>query len=178
MSDNPLVNALKELCLFLDDAGIDYALAGGLAIGVWSHPRATVSMQFVVSIQKEDSHALAQRLNRSNRFIDIHDDFSTFQRVSFLRATLKADPELFVDFVFADDEFKAGILKRKHPVHLADFSVSIATPEDLAILSLLSGREQGRIDAEQIIVMQGAHLDRNYLQTWADWFGLTISGIS
>ena len=177
MSDNPLVNALKELCLFLDDAGIDYALVGGLAVGVWSHPRATVSMQVIVSIQKEDSHALAQKLNRSNRFIDIHDDLSTLQRMAFLRATLKANPELFVDFVFADDEFMAGILKRRHPVHLADFSVSLATPEDVTILSLLSGREQDRTDAEQIIMMQGAHLDRDYIRTWADWFGLTVSGI-
>jgi hypothetical protein len=49
VSDNPLFQALEELCRFLDDAHLDYALVGGLAVGIWAAPRATVDIDFLVS---------------------------------------------------------------------------------------------------------------------------------
>ncbi|HZX49319.1 MAG TPA: hypothetical protein VFF47_08900 [Nitrospirota bacterium] len=49
MNDNPLLQHLKELCLFLDNAGIEYMLVGGLAVGIWGEPRATVDIDFLVS---------------------------------------------------------------------------------------------------------------------------------
>lgn len=35
MNDNPLFQALRELCLFLENAGLRYALVGGLDVGIW-----------------------------------------------------------------------------------------------------------------------------------------------
>jgi len=35
MNDNPLMQSLKELCLFIDEIGIEYMLVGGLAVGIW-----------------------------------------------------------------------------------------------------------------------------------------------
>jgi len=54
MGESALIRLLKELCLFLDQAGIDYMLVGGLAVGIWGQPRATVDIDFLISISTGD----------------------------------------------------------------------------------------------------------------------------
>ncbi len=167
-NDSPLVQSLKELCLFLDEAGIEYTLVGGLAVGIWAAPRATVDIDFLVSIKQEDFHVLAKRLHESGRFIFIHDKPMTFKKVSLLRATLKSNSDISVDFLFADDDFKRQALKRSSAVTVSGFSVKIPTPEDLILLKLQSGRPQDKLDAEKILDMQKDHLNREYIRMWSE----------
>ncbi len=166
MNENPLVQSLKELCLFLDDAKIGYALVGGLAVGIWAVPRATVDIDFLVSINSTDFLLLAKKMNESGMFIFIHDKPMNFKKVSLLRATLKRNPDISVDFLFADDDFKCQAVKRSSAVKVSDFIVNIPTPEDLILLKLLSGRPQDKLDADKIQEMQKEHLDRNYIDQW------------
>jgi hypothetical protein len=172
MNNNPLVQALKELCLFFNNIAMEYMLVGGLAVGIWSRPRATVDIDFLVSIKMDDFDVLRQRLQESDRFIFIHDKPMTFRRISLLRATLKSNTDISVDFLFADDDFKNEALKRKEAIQMADFSVNIATPEDLIILKLLSGRREDSIDAEKIFETQREDLDMKYIQKWSEKLGL------
>lgn len=166
MNDNPLIESLKELCSFLEDQGIEYMLIGGLAVGIWGEPRATVDIDFLVAIGLDDFDTLKHKLIESSRFVFIHEKPMVFGKITFLRATLKSNTDISVDFLFADDDFKNESLKRKKAVQIAVFSVNITTPEDLIILKLLSGRKQDRLDAEKIIEIQKEHLDREYIKKW------------
>ena len=168
MNDNPLIQHLKELCLFLNNAGIESMLVGGLAVGIWGEPRATVDIDFLVSFNINDFAVLSQKINDSNAFIFIHDKPMAFERISLLRATLKSNLDIYVDFLFADDEFKKDALSRRQTVHIADFTVNIPTPEDLILLKLISGREQDVFDAKKVFEMQKEHLDMEYLQRWSE----------
>lgn len=38
MNENPLLKHLRELCIFLDNAGIEHMLICGLAVGIWGEP--------------------------------------------------------------------------------------------------------------------------------------------
>ena len=154
MNNNPLFQHLRELCLFLDNAGIEYMLVGGLAVGIWGEPRATVDIDFLVSFNVNEFHSLSQKISESDAFVFIHDKPIAFERVSLLRATLKSDLDIYVDFLFADDEFKKDALSRRQSVNLADFTVNIPTPEDLILLKILSDREQYLLDAKKIFEMQ------------------------
>lgn len=174
MNDNPLFQALEELCRFLDDAGLRYTLVGGLAVGIWAAPRATVDVDFLVSLPAGESGSLVQRLKQSGRFIFVHEQPMVFNKVSFLRATLKSNSDIAVDFLFADDEFKKTMLERSSNVSIAGFSVRIPTPEDLIILKLLSGRPKDRIDAEQIRESQKHDLDVAYVRSWCDKLGVEL----
>jgi predicted nucleotidyltransferase len=167
INDNPLIQSLKELCLFLDDAGMKYALVGGLAVGIWAAPRATVDIDFLISLRREDSGLLSQRLKDSNSFLFIHESPMTFKKISLLRATLKSNPDISVDFLFADDEFKQEVLKRSTAVPIHGFSVMIPTPEDLILLKLISSRPQDKLDAEKIREMQAGRLDMEYIRMWS-----------
>ena len=168
MDDNPLIQYLRELCLFLDKAGIEYMLVGGLAVGIWGEPRATVDIDFMVSFNMNDFAALRQKINDSNAFIFIQDKPMTFEKISLLRATLKSNLDIFVDFLFADNDFQKEALMRRQTVEVADFTVNIPTPEDLVLLKLISGREQDILDAKKIFGMQRGHLDIEYMQRWSE----------
>ncbi len=97
-----------------------------------------------------------------------------FNKVSFLRTTLKSNSDIAVDFLFADDEFKKTMLGRSSSVSIAGSSVRIPTPEDLIILKLLSDRPQDRIDVEHIRETQKRDLDEAYIRSWCDKLGVTL----
>jgi predicted nucleotidyltransferase len=166
MNDNPLIKSLRELCFFLDNTRIEYMLVGGLAVGIWSEPRATVDIDFMVSMKTDDYNILKKTLKEVKKFIFIYDEPMMFARISFLRATLKSNKNISVDFLFADDDFKSEALRRKETIQVAGFSVNVTTPEDLVILKLLSGREQDRLDAKKILEIQKGNLDMEHIQNW------------
>ncbi len=172
MNENPLIQALKELCLFLNNSNIEYMLVGGLAVGIWSQPRATVDIDFLVSIRVDDFSFLKKRLHESGKFVFIHNEPSTFRKVSFLRATLKQNTNISADFLLIDDEFKTEALKRKESVPFGDFTINISTPEDLILLKRLSDREQDKLDAEKILTMQKELLDMEYIKKWSEKLGI------
>lgn len=82
MNDNPLLQHLKELCLFLDNTGIEYMLVGGLAVGIWGEPRATVDIDFLVSFDTDDFSVLSQKISDSKVFTFIHGKPMTFEKIS------------------------------------------------------------------------------------------------
>lgn len=168
MKDNPLFQHLKELCSFLDNAGIEYMLVGGLAVGIWGEPRATVDIDFLVSFKVNDFAVLSNKINDSDKFIFTHAKPMTFAKISLLRATLKSNIDVFVDFMFADDAFQKEALRRRQTINIADLTVNIPTPEDLILLKLISGREQDILDAKKVFRLQRDHLDMQYMQSWAE----------
>ena len=141
-------------------------LVGGLAVGIWGAPRATVDIDFLVSMKTDDYNILKKKLKESEKFIFIYDEPMTFARISFMRATLKSNKDISIDFLFADDDFKNKALRRKETIQVAGFSVNVTTPEDLVILKLLSGREQDRLDAKKILEIQKGNLDMEHIQNW------------
>jgi hypothetical protein len=171
MDDHLLIRSLREICLFLENQ-TDFVLVGGLAVGIWTKPRATVDIDLLISVSVHDWKEFKERLTASGQFVFIHEKPFIFKKISFLRASLKSNVHISVDFLFADDDFKNEALKRRKTVTLADFSVHIPTPEDLILLKLLSGREQDKLDVVNIIEVQGENLDRAHLQYWSKKLGI------
>lgn len=174
MNDNPLVQLLKEVCLFLVESSIEYMLVGGLAVGIWSKPRATVDIGLLVSTQLDDFEVLKCKLEEANKFVFIHDRPMIFGKISFLRTTLKSNTDISVDFLFADDDFKNEALKRRETVRVDDFTVNIATAEDLIILKLLANRPQDNLDAKNILESQRENLDMKYILKWSEKLGIEL----
>jgi hypothetical protein len=177
MLDTPIYQTLKDLCLFLDQNQMEYVLVGGIAVGIWSEPRATVDIDFLISMKADDFPRLKEKLDRSGKFVFVHEKPVSFEKITFLRATLKSNTDISVDFLFADDDLQRETLKRKEPVSIGDISVNIITPEDLILLKLLSGRPQDKLDAAKIIKSQGENLDREHLNKWSRNLGLDLKGV-
>jgi hypothetical protein len=81
MNDNPLTRSLEDLCLFLDDVRIEYMLIGGLAVGIWGEPRATVDIDVLVAVGLDDFAVLKHKLMESGGFVFIHDEPMVFGKI-------------------------------------------------------------------------------------------------
>jgi len=63
---HPLLPTLRDLIAVLDRAGVPYMVMGGLAVRVWSFPRATYDVDLTISCDRGRLAALIQRLEASS----------------------------------------------------------------------------------------------------------------
>ncbi|MEW6324619.1 MAG: hypothetical protein AB1515_04465 [Nitrospirota bacterium] len=168
-----LYQQLLHVCRFLDRQRIPYMVIGGIAVGVWSAPRATVDLDFVIGASGDDLTAFVQSASDAG-FVIFEPKPVEVPRTTFLRMHLK-EPDarlLTIDFFPADDDYKRAALDRAAPVRLREQEVRIAAPDDVILLKLLAGRGQDLVDAENIVRTQRDVLDRNYLRKWAERLSL------
>lgn len=105
-----LFDELMELVKQLDDDGVDYALAGGLAVAVWGAPRATKDIDMLV---RKDAleRALATAAKKGfviKAFPQTFRDGMELQRVT--RA--EAGALLTLDFILVNEALEAAWTSR------------------------------------------------------------------
>jgi hypothetical protein len=163
-----LSQQLLHVCRFLEGRRIPYMVIGGVAVGVWSAPRATVDLDFVIGITATTREAFVQAASDAG-FVVFDAKPVELPRTTFLRMHLKEPDEklLTLDFFPADDDYKRAALERAVSVRLREQEVRIAAPEDVILLKLLAGRGQDLVDAENVARTQRDALDRSYLRQWA-----------
>jgi hypothetical protein len=169
-----LYQQLIHVCQFLERRHIFYMVVGGVAVGVWSAPRATVDLDFVIGVEGGALAAFVQSATEAG--IVVFDPRPVdFSKMKLLRMQLKEHDArlLTLDFMLADDDYKRAALDRAVSIRLREQEVRIAAPEDVILLKLLAGRGQDLVDAENIVRTQRDALDRNYLQQWAGRLTLT-----
>jgi hypothetical protein len=164
-----LYQQLLHVCRFLERQRTPYMVIGGIAVGVWSAPRATVDLDFVIGVTGNALAAFVQSATEAG--IVVFDPVPVeFSAMKLLRMQLK-EPDarlLTLDFMLADDEYKRAALDRAVSIRLREQEVRIAAPEDVILLTLLAGRGQDLVDAENIVRTQRDTLDRSYLRQWAE----------
>jgi len=166
---NTLLKSLLRTCSLLKDSRIDYMIVGGMAVSVWSTPRATVDIDFVISLNNKEFHILQDVLASRPEFIFIHRTPMKLKNISMLRAVMLIEGrEVVVDFILCTNRFLKGALKRKKSLEINNQHLSIGSPEDIILLKLLSGRPQDIVDADHIISAQKKNLDFIYLEREAN----------
>ncbi len=161
MAGTSLKQKLFNVTQTLTKLKIDYAIMGGLALGVWTRPRATYDLDFLTSLTKENFLFYLEGLKRV--FIIPQKRPIEFEYVTFLRMLTKEGLTV-IDLVFADDEYKKGALKRRIEIKIGNRRLNFISAEDLIIFKMLSGREQDRVDIKGIVEGQRNSLDLKYLK--------------
>lgn len=166
-------NALERL-------GVEYLVGGSVASSVHGVPRATNDVDLVARLGGRHVDALVDALKR-DFYVDgdmIRDAIS--RRASFnvihLATMLKVDVFVFDDSAHAREE-----MARRQSIELAPGQppVWMASPEDIVLQKLDWYRKGGEISDRQwgdvtgVLTVQGAALDREYLERWATTLGLT-----
>lgn len=161
MAEPVLLDWLGRTTRALRDAGVDHALAGGLALAVWSEPRATVDIDLVVASESIDrARPAAERIGllQSDRRIN------RFKRIGLLR--MLAPPEIHphpisVDFLLIDARWQRDLLARAVVTALGNDELRVVSAEDLVLLKLLRFSAQDRADIAGLAARN--RLDRRYL---------------
>jgi len=163
-------DVFEKLRAALDAAGIPYFVTGSFASSAHGVPRATNDIDIVISPTREQLNALIAQFSPSDFATNQEEIDDAFQR----RASFNIiDQVTFwkVDFILRQyTPFDASRFKRRDFVDIAGVRLQTASAEDILITKLwwakLGPSERQINDVAGIIRVQGANLDRDYVDKW------------
>ena len=131
----------------LDRAGVDYALVGGLAVGVWGAPRATKDIDLLVRPADIDRAKDAVRA-RGYALTALPMKFSDGMELH--RVSKIADGQLMtVDFILVDDNLEPIWASRERR-DLETTALKVVSRDALISMKLAAGRPQDQADVVKL----------------------------
>ena len=166
--------AVDAICR-LNRSGVSYLLTGAMASNYWGMPRTTHDLDFVVQLSAETIPGLLREF-RDDFYLDdqaVHAALAPPYQFNAIdnRSGFKID-----FWMLRPDPFEMSMFQRRLSVQLLRERAWIATAEDIILQKLrwdsLTPSQQQVADAAGVVAVQSGHLDRIYLQRWANELGI------
>lgn len=172
-----LVKTLDALVALLNRMHVDYVLMGGLVVRAYSIPRATEDVDITLSLDHERLPEFFEALEDQEYVVPEPyksgwlDELKGMHLVKLRRyiGTHGVDVDVFL----VESRFQEEIMSRRRIADVEGRQLWIASPEDLMLLKLVSGRPRDWIDIADVFFTQGdLDLDLDYMQRWATELGV------
>ena len=164
----------------LNGIGLPYMLTGSMASNFWGIPRTTHDLDFVLSFEEDRVTAIVSAFE-SDYDLEAASVRGAFRKHHMFNA-IDRRSALKVDFwMLRRVPFEENMFARRLRVTLFGEPAWIAKAEDTLLHKLYWNRitpsERQLGDAAGIVAVQGAELDRTYLEHWARELGIaTVLG--
>ena len=143
-----LYEELRGVLAALDEAGVDYALIGALAVAVWGAPRATKDIDLLV--RRED---LARALDAVRRLgFTLEGLPFEFKDGSEVQRINKVDPGghlMTLDFMLVDKNLEVAWASRKR-LPFGEREVAVVSREALIGMKARAARPQDLMDIQNL----------------------------
>ncbi len=160
---------LKRIAKALDDEGLAYMVIGGQAVLIYGEPRFTRDIDITVLVTPQNLNKVLEVVRRAGLEILVDDDIEKFVKDTWVLPAYDPDSGFRVDFIFSWTPYEKQAVERGRVIEVLGYPVKFASPEDIIILKMISGR--GR-DLEDIagIVRRVKNLDIEYIFQWLEAF--------
>lgn len=139
-----LYDELRSLIDAFDRENIDYALCGGVAMGVHGRPRATVDIDILIlSDSLTRVLEIAEEQGYTTRGLDMNFDAIRIRRVSKIDRV--ARNTLTLDLILVTDAIRS-VWEGRVKASLEGSKLSVVSKEGLITLKTISGRPQDIAD--------------------------------
>ena len=139
-----LYDELRSLIAAFDRENIDYALCGGIAMGIHGRPRATVDIDILIlSDSLTRVLEIAEEQGYTIRGLDMNFDAIQIRRVSKIDRV--ARNTLTLDLILVTDAIRS-VWEGRVKASLESGKLSVVSKEDLITLKTISGRPQDIAD--------------------------------
>jgi predicted nucleotidyltransferase len=180
--------ALRQIHGNLRDAGVPFALVGGLAVSARTEPRFTRDADLAVAVASDrEAEALIHTLRNRDYRVEAVVEQEAVGRLATVRLTGSGGAHApVVDLLFASSGIEAEVVSRSEALELLDnLTIPVALTGDLIALKVLSrddvNRPQDLVDLRallrvaspaelsrarsslELIAARGYHRDRNLL---------------
>jgi len=159
---NPLTRALQLAARELENAGISFAVVGGLAVSARTEPRFTRDVDLAVAVEGDQAaeHFVRGLLRNGWRVLAQVEQTST-GRLATIRTLPPGSDDAtstVVDFLFASSGIEADVARCAEPLELFEgVVVPVAAPAHLLAMKVLSmnesSRAQDRTDALALLAI-------------------------
>jgi hypothetical protein len=143
--------------------GIDYAIGGALALGVWSDPRGTLVVDINLFTEPQQAADALDLLVREGVTLD---------RAAALRAIETGDSVLAryrglrVDLFLPSIPFSHEAGRTRRFVSGPEGEIAFLSPGALAVFKLLFFRGKDLVDLEKLVAVHGPALDTACIRRW------------
>lgn len=147
-----LRRAFTRTVAALEEAGLRYAVVGGVAVGIHSEPRVTRDLDFAISVTSDaEAERVVLGLQRSGFTVD-----SVFEndagRLSTVRTLHRSTPGVYLDFLFFNSRIEAEIVAAATSELVAGRdSVRVVTRPHLIAMKVLAGRPKDQPDLQHLV---------------------------
>ncbi|MFO0943853.1 MAG: hypothetical protein U0930_24215 [Pirellulales bacterium] len=178
MPPSLLLKSLEEIFVQALDCGLSPAVAGGLAVAYWGHPRSTQDIDLGIHVGEThfiELDGLTKKLGlKRKKPQPTKLNFLTVDQWIYSPADSFVDIE--VDFLYSDSSFHRQALERAVTVNFSGISrpIRVLTCEDLLLFKAVSGRLIDLADIDVLLKLQHSALDTDYLQTWSTRLGVKL----
>ena len=156
--------AAAYLAFELRNAGLDFCLVGGLAVGVYANPPVTVDIDLLLKCSTDDleefRHSLKGFMSHALRFGGRLKGMPKYGVKFTQDKPLHCDADLIVA---GDDKFLQSVVRRAITANVSPhLSLPVITVEDLVVMKSLVGRDK---DLEDVQALQAAcpKMDMTYV---------------
>jgi len=145
-----------------DEAGIEYAIGGALALGVWGAPRSTQDVDISVYVDLTGLDDVIDALERAGVLVP-QDATRDAERMGFFRGMYGRTP---VDVFVAMHPFHADARARRRAVKDPNGVPRwFLSPEDFIVLKIYYGRDKDEVDLRRFLTVR-SDLDFTYIDGW------------
>jgi hypothetical protein len=165
---------MKLIASRLDSAGIPYMMTGSMAMAIYSIPRMTRDIDFVVEIAPADMDKIVG-LFSEDCYVD-QDSVRNAVLTHGMFNVIHNEWVIKADFIIRKNEdYRKEEFARRQTINIEDVKICVVAVEDL-ILSKLAWGKQSQSDLQLRDVRQMMttvpELDWKYLQKWAAVLGI------
>lgn len=149
---NFLLNTLKDIALLFNGANVKYCLAGGLAVGMLSTPRATEDIDLIVCVRTEEHGKIECILKQ--KFIIIQNKKPV--KLSFgnlWRLILKQNNGgeiVILDIIMADNLELQNAIETAFTIEFENIPIPVISKENIIKMKSTSLRLKDRADIEAL----------------------------
>lgn len=165
-------DAAVEVCSFLEDHRIPYAVLGGVALQHWGEPRTTQDVDIVVMLPSNQEDEILRVLLQRFR-PRMADALSFAKRYRVL--LIKTSGDVPVDVALGISGYEEEALQRCSKISFEGrTAIRILSAEDLIIHKCVAGRPRDVEDVERVLIRQRVNLELRYIRSWLRDFAQII----
>jgi hypothetical protein len=168
---------LERVVPVLDSLGIAYMITGSVASSIQGEPRSTHDIDLVVQIPTDAIANLLSEFPLPDFLLQDNAVREAVEKKSMFNLLSLTDGEKVDFWQLTDDPFDLSRFARRQSLAIGKLNVHVSAPEDTILAKLrwskLSGGSDKQLkDAMHVYEVQGANLDRDYLDHWAKQLGV------
>jgi hypothetical protein len=167
MSDMDIAATAVHCTRALEAAGIECAIGGAIALGVWCPPRATLDVDLTIFVDMARTHDVLRVLERAGAHADM---VLMARRLQNGEAAMLRMDGVRLDVFLPSIPFYAEAQTRVVP--MAGATVPVLSAEAIAVFKLLFFRKKDLVDLERLLSFRRDRLDHKWVRSQiADMLG-------